>query len=391
MKTNYWLVLGAMLTSSAIAQNNANTLPEMPASATSPAAAMTVAPTNSRPAPRAARSARPARRTTTRAATNAPAPARVTATEPASALVPGPAQVTVSNLIVRGQAGLQGEAIAHLVKGDAVTVLSQINLDKHAADEPAQWAKIAYPASASVWVSAKFIDTTNNVVLAKKLNLRAGPGENYSVVGVIERGAPVSKVSTKNDWMKIEASTNAYAFVAAKYLKQEAPAPVAPTPIPAEPTPPPVPTPVVEAPPVVTTPPVVTPPPAPTPPTTPEPAPVATPPPAPEPVAIDTHTPAPPRIASHEGVVRHVGSLITPTEYELYDPRTDVNVDFLYTTSTNLDLSRYVGMRIVVTGEEELARRWNDIPVLTVQKIMVLDTNAVPRIIYRSPRQSQPY
>ena len=383
MKTNYWLVLGAMLASSAIAQNNANTLPEMPVPATSPAAAMTAAPTNSRPAPRAARSARPARRTTTRAATNVPAPPRVTATEPASALVPGPAQVTVSNLIVRGQAGLQGEAIAHLFKGDAVTVLSQINLDKHAADEPAQWAKIAYPASASVWVSAKYIDTTNSVVLAKKLNLRAGPGENYSVVGVIERGAPVSKVSTKNDWMKIEAPTNAYAFVAAKYLKQEAPAPVAPAPAPVEPTPPPMPTPVVEAPPIVATPPVVTPPPAP--------APVLTAPPAPEPVAIDTHTPALPRIVSHEGVVRHVGSPIAPTEYELYDPRTDVNVNFLYTTSTNLNLSRYVGMRIVVTGQEELARRWNDIPVLTVQKIVVLDTNAVPRAIYRSPRQSQPY
>jgi hypothetical protein len=99
--------------------------------------------------------------------------------------------------------------------------------------------------------------------------------------------------------------------------------------------------------------------------------------------------PPTPRIATHEGVVRHVGSLITPTAYELYDPATDKNVDFLYSTATNLDLSRYVNMRIVVTGEESLAARWHDIPVLTVQRILVIDTNAVPRIIYRSPRQSQ--
>ena len=105
--------------------------------------------------------------------------------------MPGPAEVTVSNLVVRGQAGLQGEVVAHLFKGDAVTVLSQINLDKHVADEPARWAKIAYPTNAPVWVSAKYIDATNNAVLAKKLNLRAGPGENFSVVGVIERGATV--------------------------------------------------------------------------------------------------------------------------------------------------------------------------------------------------------
>ena len=90
---------------------------------------------------------------------------------------------------------------------------------------------------------------------------------------------------------------------------------------------------------------------------------------------------------THEGVVRHVGSLITPTEYELYDPTTDKNVDFLYTTTTNLVLSRYVGMRIIVTGEEGLAARWTDIPVLTIQRILVIDTNAVPQhIIYRSPR-----
>ena len=93
-----------------------------------------------------------------------------------------------------------------------------------------------------------------------------------------------------------------------------------------------------------------------------------------------------PRIVSHEGVVRHVSSLITPTEYELYDPTTDINVNFLYTTTTNLDLSRYAGMKIIVTGEEGLAARWPDTPVLTIQRILVIDTNAAPQLIYRSPR-----
>ena len=137
MKTNYWLVLGAMLATSAIAQNNTNTLPEMPAPVASPTAEMT-------PAPAAATRAGDQRRSSTR---NAPPRRAKAATlkEPTVALVPGPAEVTVSNLIVRGQAGLKGEVVAHLFKGDAVTVLSQINLDKHAADEPAQWAKIAFP------------------------------------------------------------------------------------------------------------------------------------------------------------------------------------------------------------------------------------------------------
>ena len=359
MKTNYWLVLGAMLATSAIAQNNTNTLPEMPAPVTTPAAEMAPAPAAVTTTP-AAQPVKQRKR--------AAAPAKVAVLkEPTVALVAGPAEVTVSNLITRGQAGLKGEVIAHLFKGDTVTVLSQINLDKHATGEPAQWAKIAYPTNAHVWVNAKYIDAANNVVSTKKLNLRAGPGENFNVVGVLERGAPVSQVSTKDGWMKIEAPASAYAFVAAMYLKQEVAAPVAIT---AAPTP--TPTPVPEAQPIVI-----------------EPAPAPTPTaalPAPETTAVEPNVPPPPRIATHEGVVRHVTSLITPTAYELYDPTTGKNVNFLYSTTTNLDLSRYVGMRITVTGEEGLAARWADIPVLTVQRILVIDTNAVSQVIYRSPR-----
>jgi uncharacterized protein YgiM (DUF1202 family) len=384
MKTNCWLVLGAMLASSAIAQDNTNSLPAIPAPVASPAAEMA-------PAPAATETAAPVVapvKHKKRAAAHMKAAALK---EPTVALVAGPAEVTVSNLIVRGQAGLKGEAVSHLFLGDAVTVLSQINLDKHAADEPAQWAKIACPTNTHIWVRAEFIDATNNVVLPKKLNLRAGPGENYSVLGIIERGTPVSETVIKDGWMEIETPASTYAFVAAMYLKQEATAvetnsnaaPTADTnAAPMEAAPAPTPTPVPEAQPIVTE---ETNAPAATD-TNPPPA-VETP--APEPAVVDTNVPPPPpRIATHEGVVRHVGSLITPTEYELYDPATDVDVDFLYTTTTNLDLSRYVGMRIIVTGEEGLAERWPDVPVLTIQRILVIDTNAVPQLIYRSPKAS---
>jgi len=371
MKKHCWLMMGLMVATVAVAQNNTNTLPAIPAPVASPTAEGAAAPAAVTAA------AAPATTAPVKHKKRAAAPARAAKLkEPTVALVAGPAEVTVSNLIVRGQAGLQGEVITHLLPGETVTVLSQINLDKHAAGEPAQWAKMAYPTNAHVWVNAKYVDGANNVVSAKKLNLRAGPGENFSVVGVVERGTPVSPVTTKDGWTRIEAPASAYAFVAAMYLKQEAAAPVetapTPTPVEAAPTPAPTPTPVPEAQSIVIQP---------------TPAPTA-PPPAPELAAVDTNVPAGPRVVSHEGVVRHVGSLITPTEYELYDPTTDVNVNFLYTTTTNLDLSRYVGMKIIVTGQEGLAERWPEIPVLTVQRILVIDTNAVPQLIYRSPRAS---
>ena len=101
-------------------------------------------------------------------------------------------------------------------------------------------------------------------------------------------------------------------------------------------------------------------------------------------------TPAPqPRVVSHEGVVRAVGSIAAPTKFELYDPATDVNINYLYTTSPNLDLSRYVNMRIIVTGEEGLDARWKDTPLINIQSIQVISQNAVQNAILRSPRQSQ--
>jgi uncharacterized protein YgiM (DUF1202 family) len=367
MKKHCWLTLGLMIATVAVAQNKTNSLPAIPSPVTSPAAEGAAAPAAAT-APKVA-PVKPKKR--------AAAPVKVAALkEPTVALVPGAAEVTVSNLIVRGQAGLQGEVVSHLLKGDAVTVLSQINLDKHAAGEPAQWAKIALPSTVHVWLNGKFVEASSKAVSAKKLNLRAGPGENYSVVGLLEKGATVSEVETKGDWIKIEAPTNAFAFVAAIYLKQEAAAPVPTTPAPpveiaTAPAPTPTPMPVPEPQPIVTEP------------TNPPPA-AQLPPPEP---TVETNVPSQPRVVSHEGVVRHVGSLITPTAYELYDPTTDKNVDFLYTT-TNLDLSRYVGMRIIVTGEEGLSARWSDIPVLTIQRILVIDTNAVQKLIYRSPRSA---
>jgi len=96
-------------------------------------------------------------------------------------------------------------------------------------------------------------------------------------------------------------------------------------------------------------------------------------------------------VVSHEGVVRAVGSIVAPTKYELYDPSTDVNINYLYTSSPNLDLSKYVNMLIIVTGEEGLDPRWKDTPLINIQSIQVLKTVAVPKVIFKNPRQSQRY
>jgi uncharacterized protein YraI len=249
--------------------------------------------------------------------------------------------------------------VAHLHKGDTVTVLEQINLSHHAAAEPSQWAKIALPTNTTVWVSSKYLDE-NGSVTSRKLNLRAGPGENYSVVGVIEHGATVQKIDTKGDWTKIEPPANAYAFVAAKYLTEEMAS--------AQPTSPSTGTEMPESNPTTTAVPE-------------QPSIVMTPQPPPPPPAPTV------RIIQHEGIVGPVGSLVAPTDYKLYDQSTKQDIDFLYPISKDLDLSKLVDADVIVTGEEGVDQRWPNTPIMAIQSIQVVRTNVIKRLDLTPPRQ----
>jgi uncharacterized protein YgiM (DUF1202 family) len=348
MKTNYWWLVAATLSTGLMAQTNS------PAPTTAPALAAAPATTNV-----------PAKQ---KPAVRAPKPVTLVN------LAPGPTLVTASNVNVRGQAGFNGEVITTLIQGDIVTVLGLITIERPKADEPAQWARIAFPAKAHVFVNAMFIDAANKTVKPAKLNLRAGAGENFSVVGLLKRGDSVHEIVTKGDWMEIEAPPGAFAFIAAEYLKSEAPAVAAAEPAPVT-TPPLVVTPVVTAPAETNAPAqpaiaveatnVVA--------ATNEPIaivatnePVAKPPEAEAP-------PAPPRIVQREGIVRSTWSVQAPTPFALVNTETGETLNYLYTASPELNLKRYRGLRVFVTGEEGLDQRWRNTPVLTIQKIQLLE------------------
>jgi uncharacterized protein YgiM (DUF1202 family) len=323
MKTTLWLLAGALLSANLLAQQ----------------------PTNP---PAAKPAAKPVK----------PAPAAPPRVEKPIVLVPGAATITGDNVNVRGRASFAGEILKRLKKGDTVQVIEQVYLAKPRANEPSQWAKIVYPAGVNVWVHSNFLTASNSSVKPKRLNMRGGPGENYSIVGVLGQGEVVKEISRKGVWVEIAAPEKAAAFVAAEYLKQDVTLPAVP--------------PIVSIPPAETNtvadagtvivPPVdepntndvvnATP-------TTPE---------HPE----QTEVPPPPRIVAHEGVVRPTVSIQAPTIYEIWDPKTRMTINYLHSTSTNLDLSLYKNLRIVVTGEESLDPRWKT-PVLTIQRIQVVD------------------
>jgi hypothetical protein len=290
---------------------------------------------------------------------------------------PVPATVKSADVNVRGRASFTGETVGHLPKGDTVTVLEQITLGRVTQGEPAEWARIALPPGIPVWVDGAYVDADAKTVKARRVNLRGGPGENFSVLGRLEKGAAVKEIKREKGWVEIEAPTNAYAFVAAEFLEMQPP----PAAVVTAPAPTPAPEPQVvnvntPAPPVAATEPVA---PEPGPPksqterelealnraTAAEPAPVA-PVPAPEPPA--TNEPVTPRIITREGFVRRAYNIQAPTDFELRDIQSGSLIDYLQ-PKPGQNFKIFVGTRVTVTGPEGMDPRWKRTPVLEVQTV----------------------
>lgn len=308
---------------------------------------------------------------------------------------PATATVKAESVNVRGQPNFTGEVLGHLQKGETVTVLADIVLNHPPKDEPGQWSEIAMPTNIIVWVDGDYVDAETHAVKARRVNLRGGPGENYSVVGRLEKGTALTVTETKNGWMAIEPPTNAYAFVASDLLDLQPATAVASTaPAPAE-TPE-----VVNVPPAAVPAPATNEPaastnetaaapvaPAPTPQSEVDqelaalrsssadaPAPTAVPAPAaPETAAAAPAAapePLPPRIVTREGFVHKAYNIQAPTDYELHDVATDRLIDYLDPSSAQ-KFQIYVGTRVTVTGPESLDQRWPRTPVLQVQSVQL--------------------
>jgi len=289
------------------------------------------------------------------------------------------ATVKPNRVNVRGQASLSSEVITQLQKGETVIILEEVAVAKPKRGEPANWLKIELPGNTPVWVYAPYIETTNKTVNVSRLNLRAGPGENFSVLGRVERGTPVKEIRTEKNWMEVEAPAGTYAFIAAEYVERTAPTP-APVPVTTEPataTPPqpalPTPTVVVvqpEPPPTPAVEPIPTTPATTAPPTNAVAPPPETSPTAPEPTATVEVTPK--RTVAREGRVVVSMSIQAPTEYALQSLETQRFINYLHTEQIGIKLKSFAGRRVIVSGEELIDVRWTNTPIMEVESINIV-------------------
>src|SRR5712664_313406 len=191
MSKTYLLIFTALVSTSLLAQTVTNP-PAAPPIESKPSSTTTNAP-----AKKAAKKKAAARK-------KAPTPRPVTVP-----LNPGPAVCEANNVNIRGQAKLKSEVVGKLAKGQQVSVLEEVQLKNSGPEEPSAWAKILLPTNTLVWINTSFIDQANKTVKPRKLNVRGGPGENYSVLGTLKQGETVKEVSTKEDWTQIEPPADA--------------------------------------------------------------------------------------------------------------------------------------------------------------------------------------
>ncbi|CEP83868.1 SH3 domain-containing protein [Paraclostridium sordellii] len=141
----------------------------------------------------------------------------------------GSVEVNASELNVRSGPGTNYPAITQVKIYDTLDVMAK-NIDNG-------WLKIQLKNGSTGWISGRYVtiatnDTVNITnkdihvadgpaqVTVSELNVRSGPGTNYSVISQVKKGniLAVIAVNTSNNWLKIQFKDGTTGWVSGKYV-----------------------------------------------------------------------------------------------------------------------------------------------------------------------------
>ena len=141
----------------------------------------------------------------------------------------GSVEVNASELNVRTGPGTNYPAITQVKIYDILDVVAK-NIDNG-------WLKIQFKNGSTGWIPGRYVTiATNNTVnitnkdihvadgpaqvTVSELNVRSGPGTNYSVISQVKKGniLAVIAVNTSNNWLKIQFKDGTTGWVSGKYV-----------------------------------------------------------------------------------------------------------------------------------------------------------------------------
>ncbi len=125
--------------------------------------------------------------------------------------------ITADAVNVRGGPGLNFEVICKLEKNDVVMV----------EGGQMDWLKIALPRHGSAYIFASYITPQNplvGTVNTDTINIRAGKGLEFSVLGQLQKNDSVELLAREGDWYQIYTPQNCFAWVHKDFVKNQGPA-----------------------------------------------------------------------------------------------------------------------------------------------------------------------
>ncbi len=124
-------------------------------------------------------------------------------------------EITGKNVNVRAGGSANFERIAQLQEGDKIVVV----------DQTYSWYKVKLPAGSDCYMSADYVRLlTSDIgsVIGHRVNIRAGNGINYSVIGQLTKGTKVRIQAVKDGWYKIEPIEGIYGWVSTDFARFKA-------------------------------------------------------------------------------------------------------------------------------------------------------------------------
>ena len=121
------------------------------------------------------------------------------------------AEVSVPSVNIRAGEHLNFEKLGRLTKGQQVIVVGK----------DYSWYKIKLPVDAKSYVSQDFVLLVNSqtgVVKSERVNIRAGAGANFTVLGQLKKGTTVKILEKLDGWYRIEAIEGTWGWISQQYL-----------------------------------------------------------------------------------------------------------------------------------------------------------------------------
>lgn len=108
---------------------------------------------------------------------------------------------------LRNEATLDSDVIAQVNYGDELTAL----------EIGEEWIRVRPPATVPVWVHAGLLFEEREV-RARVLNVRSGPGTQFSSVGTLGRGDPVEVLEQVDEWRRIAVPANVFLWISRDFV-----------------------------------------------------------------------------------------------------------------------------------------------------------------------------